>query len=125
MVTPQACGQRRRTAQGITSLIFYIKSLDRLTSEQKDILLFVADCHCRGSPFHPTLPELAKLCSCSRKTAWRALQGLDGRHGWIIRDWRGGQKSNRYLPGWRLRLIVERWRIELWEQRVWNHKLRS
>lgn len=124
-MTLQPCGQRRRYPQHVTSLIFYIHSLNRLRSEQKSILLLVADCHNRGSPFQPSLTALGKLCSCSRKTAWRALQGLDGQHGWIIRDWRGGQKSNVYLPGWRLKRILDRWKEEQWEQRVWNHKLKS
>lgn len=109
MVTRQPCGQRRRNSQGVESLIFYIHSLDRLTSEQKSVLLLVADCHNRGSPFRPSLEALGKLCSCSRKTAWRALQGLDGTHGWIIRDWRGGQKTNEYQAGWRLKRILSRY----------------
>lgn len=109
-MTLRGCGQRGRNSQVVESLIFYVHSLKRLNGEQKSILLLVADCHNRGSPFQPSLDALGKLCSCSRKTAWRALQGLDGQHGWIIRDWRGGQKSNVYLAGWRLKRILQRWK---------------
>jgi hypothetical protein len=38
----------------------------------------------------------------------RALAGLDGRHGWIKTEWRGGRKANLYRPGWRLLRLVER-----------------
>ena len=108
-MTLQTWGQRKRHPQGgIVSLPFYLAALTRLSSVQKLILGLVADCFERGPPFQPTLPALAKLCSCSRKSAWKALQGLDGQHGWIIKDWRGGQKSNVYLPGWRLKRILIR-----------------
>lgn len=109
MVTLQPCGQRRRYPQGkVDSFIFYVHSLHRLSTVQKSILLLVADCSERGPPFRPSLAALGKLCSCSRKTAWRALQGLDGQHGWIVRDWQGGQKTNNYFPGWRLKRILQR-----------------
>lgn len=109
MVTLQSCGQRKRHPQAkVESLPFYIASLHRLNSVQKLILALVADCFERGPPFRPSLAALGKLCSCSRKTAWRALQGLDGQHGWIVRDWQGGQKTNIYLPGWRLKRILIR-----------------
>lgn len=111
MVTRQPCGQRRRHPQGgIQSFLFYVHSIHRLSTVQKSIILLVTDCHNRGSPFRPSLVALGKLCSCSRKTAWRALQGLDGQHGWITREWQGGQKTNIYSPGWRLKRILERWR---------------
>ena len=108
-MTPHSCGQRRRHPQGgIESLPFYIASLHRLTTVQKIILGLVADCSERGPPFRPSLPALGKLCSCSRRTAWTALQGLDGHHGWIVSDWQGGQKTNIYLPGWRLKRMLYR-----------------
>lgn len=103
MNNPQTFPQKK-----IDSLPFYIASLNRLTLAQKYILSLVADCFERGPPFRPSLPALAKLCSCSRKTVWRALQGLDGQHGWIVSDWRGGQKTNIYLPGWRLKRVLYR-----------------
>ena len=113
MVTPYSCGQRRRHPQGgIESLLFYLASLNRITSVQKLILALVSDCAERGPPFRPSLAALAKMCSCSRKTVWRALQGLEGNHGWIVRDWRGGQKTNEYMPGWRLKRILQRWRTK-------------
>ncbi len=109
MVTPLGCGQRRRHPQGkIESLPFYLASLNRLTSVQKIILSLVADCSERGPPFRPSLSALGKLCSCSRKTVWRALQGLEGQHGWVVSDWQGGQRTNIYLPGWRLKRILYR-----------------
>ena len=111
MVTLLPCGQRRRYPQvQVESFLFYIASLNRLTTVQKCILLLIADCTERGPPFRPSLGALGRLCSCSRKTAWRALQGLDGQHGWIVRDWQGGQKTNIYLAGWRLKRILYRYR---------------
>jgi len=113
-MTPKTCGQVRRYPQGgIASFTFYVMGLHRLNTVQKCILLLVGDVHGRSPPgrFQPSLTALGKLCSCSRKTAWRALQGLDGQHGWIVRDWRGGQKSNEYLPGWRLKRIIQRYGI--------------
>lgn len=95
-------------SQQIESLIFYLVSLKRLTTVQKMILGLIADCTERGPPFRPSLATLAILCSCSRKTVWRALQGLEGPHGWIVTDWRGGQKTNIYLAGWRLKRILQR-----------------
>lgn len=115
MVTLRNCGQPRRNSQDkINSFIFYVLGMHRLTTVQKCILLLVGDCHGRSPPgrFQPSLTALGRLCSCSRKTAWRALQGLDGQHGWIVRDWRGGQKSNEYLPGWRLKRLLQRYRIK-------------
>ena len=94
--------------QQIESLIFYLASLKRLTAVQKFILLLIADCTERGPPFHPSLAALAMLCSCSRRYVWNALQGLEGPHGWIVADWRGGQKTNIYLAGWRLKRILHR-----------------
>ena len=111
MVTLVTCGQRRRHPQGtVESIVFYLASLQRLTTVQKCILFLLIDCTQRGPPFRPSLAALGTLCSCSRKTAWRALQGLDGQHGWIVRDWQGGQKTNVYLPGWRLKGILKRYR---------------
>lgn len=109
-MTPLSCGLSGRNAQDIHSCTFYVASLARLTAEQKIIVLLVADCYERGPPFQPKLAALAKLCSCSRKTVWRALQGLEGHHGWIVNEWRGGQKTNCYRPGWRLVRILHRFR---------------
>src|SRR5437660_9797811 len=87
----------------VKSFPFYVCSLDRLSIVQKCLLFLVADCYERGPPFRPSLQVLAKLCSCSSKSVWRALNGLDGRHGWIEREWQGGQKTNIYRAGWRLK----------------------
>lgn len=110
-MTPHSWGQGRRYPQHpqrIDSLTFYVMSLDRLSTVQKCVLLLIADCAERGPPFQPSLAELARLCSCSRKTVWLALRGLDGQAGWIKQDWRGGQKTNRYFPGWRLQRLLRR-----------------
>jgi len=106
MRNPQAHHDR------IDSLAFYVAGLHRLSTVQKMVLLLVADCHGRSPPgiFQPSLLALGRMCGCSRKTVWRALQGLGGHHGWILPDWRGGQKSNVYLPGWRLKRIIQRYR---------------
>lgn len=95
----------------IQSLPFYILGLDRLTTAQKLILLAVADCYARRKPFQPSLAVLARLCSCSRRSVMRALCGLDGRHGWIRNEWRGGRKTNIYSPGWRLAQLMQRAKI--------------
>lgn len=103
--------QKRHYPQGaIVSLGFYLASLTRLSSVQKLILVLLADCELRGPPFRPSLEAMARLCSCSRKTVWRSLQGLDGQHGWILREWQGGQKTNTYLPGWRLKNLLRQYR---------------
>lgn len=109
-MTPYSVDRQRGDAQGIHSLPFYVGSLKRLSATRKFILLLVADCFERGPPFQPSLLALARLCSCSRRTVMAALDGLDGNHGWIIRDWRGGQKTNVYLPGWRLKRVLQRYR---------------
>jgi hypothetical protein len=96
--------------QKLDSLIFYLMSLKGLTAVQKIILALVADCTERGPPFYPSLPALAKLCSCSRRYVWKALQGLAGPHGWIVNDWRGGRATNHYFAGWRLKRILKRYR---------------
>lgn len=107
-MTPYSCGRRRRSPQSVNSLAFYIASLRGLSATQKLLLWLVADCFERGPPFQPGLFALGKLCSCSRRTVMAALDGLDGKHGWIVRDWRGGQKTNVYLPGWRLKRVLYR-----------------
>lgn len=109
-MTLHSCGQPRRNPQSVNSFPFYVASLKGLSATQKFILLLLADCHNRGSPFQPSLVTLGKLCSCSRRTAIYAIKGLDGQHGWIVNDWRGGQKTNIYLPGWRLKKILLRYR---------------
>ena len=38
----------------------------------------------------------------------RNLRGLEGRHGWIVNEWNGGQQTNSYRPGWRLLRIAQR-----------------
>lgn len=98
--------------ESVRSFAFYVAGLRRLSTVQKMIVMLVADCHGRSPPgrFQPSLSALGRLCSCSRKTAWRALQGLEGQHGWIVNDWRGGQKTNEYLPGWRLRRVLQRYK---------------
>ena len=114
MVTLQRCGQvgANPHLEEVRSFAFYVAGLRRLNTVSKMILLLIADCHGRSPPgrFQPSLEALGRLCGCSRKTAWRALQGLDGQHGWIVRDWRGGQKSNEYLPGWRLKRVMQRYK---------------
>lgn len=109
-MTPHSVDNRWRNSQPVTSFAFYVASLRRLSSTQKLILLLVADCFERGPPFQPSLVALGKLCSCSRRTVMAALRGLEGQHGWIVNDWRGGQQTNVYLPGWRLRRVLQRYR---------------
>ena len=100
---------RRARAQGrIESLTFYLYCLDGLTHCQKSILLLVADAERRGQVFQPSLPALGKMLSGSRLKAWRALRGLDGSHGWIRSEWRGGRQTNVYAAGWRLARILDR-----------------
>lgn len=101
-----------RRNEGIKSLAFYLAGLKRLNAAQKIILGLVAECEERGPPFRPSLAKLAGLCSCSTKHCWRALNGLDGQHGWIIREWYGGQKTNSYRAGWRLKRILQRYRTQ-------------
>lgn len=107
-MTPYSCGQPRRNSQTVNSFPFYVASIKGLSSTQKFILILLADAHNRGSPFQPSLMALGKLCSCSRRTAIYAIRGLAGQHGWIVNDWRGGQKTNVYLPGWRMKRILGR-----------------
>lgn len=110
-MTPHFCGQPARYPHpGVKSLAFYVGSIRGLSSTQKLILWFVSDCFERGPPFQPSLSALGKLCSCSRRSVIYAMRGLDGQHGWIVNDWRGGQKTNVYLPGWRLKKILSRYK---------------
>lgn len=109
-MTPHSCGQPRRNPQAVKSFPFYVASLKGLSATQKLILWLVTDCFERGPPFQPSLVALGKLCSCSRRTVMQAMKGLDGQHGWIVNDWRGGQKTNIYLPGWRLKKILLRYK---------------
>ena len=96
----------------IQSLHFYVLALDlgrdRLTQTKKHVLLAVADCYRRRKPFQPSLASMAKMFSCSRRTVTRAIYGLEGRHGWIHNEWRGGRKTNIYSPGWRLLSLIGR-----------------
>jgi|GEM_PF-3889738 len=96
------------THSPIKSLPFYILGLDRHTMAGKLILLAVADCYERRKPFQPSLPVLAKMLSCSRSTVARGLSALEGRHGWVSNEWRGGRKTNIYSPGWRLLQLIQR-----------------
>lgn len=112
-MTPYSGGQPRRYPQrDIGSLLFYIASIKGLSATQRWILALVCDCAGRSPPgiFQPSLMALGKLCSCSRRTVMYAMKGLSGNHGWIVNDWRGGQKTNVYLPGWRLKKLLIRYR---------------
>lgn len=83
--------------------LMVIANRSDLSTVEKLLLCLMADCASRQVEL--THFELAALCSSSRRSVFTALKNLR-RHDLIIQNWRGGQKSNIYIAGWRLKQVL-------------------
>lgn len=79
--------------------------ISRLTGTQKLILLFIYACFRARAPCWPRIQELARRCSCSRRSVFTALAGLEPK--WIRIERRVGVGSSIYKPSARLLRVLE------------------